>query len=139
MVYVPILKIDLPEPRLEELIPGLVTVVVGACTLAFDAVYGFLHPLSPEGEQQIYEATLMNLPREFRKARKCVFVGLEHQNSQQQHWLFRQESLASAFNKHLWPEALLHLMDLRSVLVLATALAAAAATTEMQQSTLLHI
>jgi hypothetical protein len=37
MVYVPILKIDLPEPRLQELIPGLVTAVLGACTFAYDA------------------------------------------------------------------------------------------------------
>jgi hypothetical protein len=96
MVYVPILKIDLPEPRLEELIPGLVTVVVGACTLAFDAVYDFLHPLSPQGEQQMYEATLMSLPREFRKARRYVLSGIvvHHPGS--------STGPCSAFNMHLW-------------------------------------
>lgn len=71
MVYVPILKIDLPEPRLQELIPGLVTAVLGACTLAFDAVYDVLHPLPPEGEEALYAATIMHLPKEFRKARRC--------------------------------------------------------------------
>jgi hypothetical protein len=75
MVYVPILKIDLPEPRLQELIPGLVTAVLGACTLAFDAVYDVLHPLPPEGEEALYAATIMHLPKEFRKARRCVCDG----------------------------------------------------------------
>lgn len=72
MVYVPILKIDLPEPRLQELLPGLVTALLGACTLAFDAVYDLLHPLPPEGEEMLYAATIMHLPKEFRRARKRV-------------------------------------------------------------------
>lgn len=72
MVYVPILKIDLPEPRLQELLPGLVTAVLGACTLAFDAVYDFLQPLPPEGQDLLYAATITHLPKEFRKARRRI-------------------------------------------------------------------
>jgi len=72
MVYVPILKIDLPEPRLQELLPGLVTAVLGACTLAFDAVYDFLQPLPPEGQDLLYAATITHLPKEFRRARRRI-------------------------------------------------------------------
>lgn len=72
MVYVPILKIDLPEPRLQELIPGAVNAILGTCTLAFDAVYDLLHPLPPEGQEALYEAVVTNLPREFRKARHRI-------------------------------------------------------------------
>lgn len=73
MVYVPILKIDLPEPRLQELLPGLVRAAINTCTRVFDAVNDFLHPLSPEEQLQLYTATISHLPREFRKARKrCV-------------------------------------------------------------------
>lgn len=92
MVYVPILKIDLPEPRLQELIPGFVTAVLGACTLAFDAVYDLLHPLPPEREVVLYTATLSHLPKEFRKARRyesvsvsvCVWGGACFGGGQQQ-------------------------------------------------------
>lgn len=72
MVYVPILKIDLPEPRLQQLIPGVVTAFLGACTIAFDAVYGYLHPLPAEGQLMLYEQVIAGLPREFRKARKRI-------------------------------------------------------------------
>jgi hypothetical protein len=72
MVYVPILKIDLPEPRLQELLPSLVSGVVQGCTLAFDAVHDYLRPLSPPAEQRLYEEVITNLPREFRKARKRI-------------------------------------------------------------------
>lgn len=81
MVYVPILKIDLPEPRLQELLPGLVTAVLGACTLAFDAVHDYLRPLTPEANYKLYEEVITHLPREFRKSRKrLVEQGIEDED-----------------------------------------------------------
>ncbi|KAF8058458.1 hypothetical protein HT031_005582 [Scenedesmus sp. PABB004] len=72
MVYVPLLKIDLPEPRIAELLPGAVHAVLGACTRVFDAVHDYLRPLSPEQELELYEAAIAHLPREFRQARKRI-------------------------------------------------------------------
>jgi len=72
MVYVPILKIDLPEPSLQELIPGVVHAVLSTCTRVFDVVYDFLNPLTPEHKLILYTTSISHLPKEFRKARKRI-------------------------------------------------------------------
>ncbi|WIA17608.1 hypothetical protein OEZ85_014421 [Tetradesmus obliquus] len=72
MVYVPILKIDLPEPSIQELLPGLVHAFVNTCTRVFDAVHDYLRPLTPDEEAVLYTATIAHLPKEFRKARKRI-------------------------------------------------------------------
>lgn len=72
MVYVPILKIDLPEPSVQELLPGLVHLFINSCTRVFDVVLDFLRPLSPEEEVLLYTAAVEHLPKEFRKARKKI-------------------------------------------------------------------
>jgi hypothetical protein len=72
MVYVPILKIDLPEPSIQELLPGLVHSLINTCTRVFDAVHDYLRPLTPDEELMLYTATIAHLPKEFRKARKRI-------------------------------------------------------------------
>jgi hypothetical protein len=72
MVYVPILKIDLPEPSIQELLPGLVHALINTCTRVFDAVHDYLRPLTPDEEFKLYTATISHLPKEFRKARKRI-------------------------------------------------------------------
>jgi hypothetical protein len=72
MVYVPILKIDLPEPSIQELLPGLVHALINTCTRVFDAVHDYLRPLTPDEEMMLYAATIAHLPKEFRQARKRI-------------------------------------------------------------------
>lgn len=72
MVYVPFLKIDLPEPRLEDIIPGTVHVFIKALTAIFDFADDLLRPLSPAGQQLYDEARIASLPREIRLARKKI-------------------------------------------------------------------
>lgn len=81
MVHVPFLKVDLPEPRLQEILPGLVHFAVITCTHAFDAVHDFLRPLSTEQKAEVYMKSITHLPREFRLARKkLVENGVEDED-----------------------------------------------------------
>ncbi len=72
MVYVPILKVDLPEPSIQEILPGVVHAFINTCTRVFDLVHDYLRPLSPEQEVILYTAAIEHLPEEFRKARKKI-------------------------------------------------------------------
>lgn len=72
MVHIPILKIDVAEPSIQELLPGIARFVINSCTRVFDFVHDYLQPLSPEEEMDLYSLQVMHLPREFRLARKKV-------------------------------------------------------------------
>lgn len=72
MVHIPILKIDVPEPSIQELLPGLVHLLINSCTRVFDMVHDYLRPLTPEQEMDLYSLQVAHLPREFRLARKKV-------------------------------------------------------------------
>jgi hypothetical protein len=70
MVYVPILKIELPEPSIAELIPATVRFVVNAATAVYDSVDTYLRPV-PVEEAAMARAVIMgSIPIEFRRARK---------------------------------------------------------------------
>jgi hypothetical protein len=70
MVYVPILKIELPEPSIAELIPATVRFVVNAATAVYDSVDTYLRPMPAEEAAMARAVILGSIPIEYRKARK---------------------------------------------------------------------
>jgi hypothetical protein len=66
MVYIPFLKIDIPEPRLQEVVPNTVSFVIGLLHRALDAAQQALDPDTPE-QQDAYDRTMEAvLPRELK-------------------------------------------------------------------------
>lgn len=72
MVHVPILKIDIPEPRLQDIIPATIHQIIRALTAIVDKLDDLINPLSPENQEIYQDACIRSLPREFRKARKNI-------------------------------------------------------------------
>ena len=70
MVHVPILKIDIPEPRLTDLIPSTIELIINTLTSIHDRVDDFINPVPPEHAELFSELAVGAIPREFRKARK---------------------------------------------------------------------
>jgi hypothetical protein len=70
MVHVPILKIDIPEPRLSDLIPSTIELVINTLTIISDRVDDFINPVPPEHAELFSELAVGAIPKEFRKARK---------------------------------------------------------------------
>ena len=65
MVYVPLLNIELPEPRLHELVPGTVEFMLRATSKLAHVVYTAIYPVPPELDDQVWEALEAAVPREF--------------------------------------------------------------------------
>jgi hypothetical protein len=72
MVHVPILKIDIPEPRLSYIIPGTIDAIVRLLSVVYEVANDFLHPLSPEAQAAYDEAVVRSLPAEHRLLRKRI-------------------------------------------------------------------
>ena len=69
MVHIPVLKIDVPEPRVQELLPALVEGLISALHKLIGAAEGLLHPRTAEQEAARAAAWVARLPPEFQKAR----------------------------------------------------------------------
>jgi hypothetical protein len=67
MVYIPFLKIDIPEPRLQEVVPNTISFVIGLLHRALDAASQTIDPPTPERQQEYDQAVEDALPRELRK------------------------------------------------------------------------
>lgn len=72
MVHVPILKIEIPEPRLSTLIPGVVEALVRALTAIYDFADDLIRPLTPEQQAEYDAAVIASLPIEHRIVRKRI-------------------------------------------------------------------
>lgn len=70
MVHVPVLKIDIPEPRLQELVPGAVEFTISSINRLISVADGIVHPLTPEQQLAKQAQWVANLPPEFQKVCK---------------------------------------------------------------------
>ena len=67
MVHIPFLNIEVPEPRLANLVPDLVTLILRMCTRAVDAALHATHPLPPDIERLYTQEVIESFPREIQR------------------------------------------------------------------------
>eukprot|EP00798_Chlamydomonas_sp_ICE-L_P023186 gene23186-30398_t len=73
MVHVPVFGIDVPEPRLAELIPNAVTFIVTLGARGLDKIQENLYPLSEDDQETYFNHYMSNFPREFDKVHtRCL-------------------------------------------------------------------
>mmetsp|Transcript_10335 Transcript_10335/g.22216 ORF Transcript_10335/g.22216 Transcript_10335/m.22216 type:complete len:303 (+) Transcript_10335:105-1013(+) len=65
MVHIPVLNIDVPEPRIAELLPGAVNILVQLSSRAYDAARDTLYPLEGQAAEIFEAEAVRRLPREF--------------------------------------------------------------------------
>lgn len=67
MVHIPLLGIEVPEPRIAQLVPDFVEGLLRLCTKGTDAAMDATHPLPTEVQEDFMEEYLERLPREVKK------------------------------------------------------------------------
>ena len=65
MVHIPVFGIDVPEPRVAQLLPDTVSCISKGCARIMDAAHDLLYPLPPENEQILMDEFVSRMPREF--------------------------------------------------------------------------
>lgn len=66
MVYIPFLKIEIPEPRLQEVVPNTITFVISLLNRVLQTANEVINPMTPE-EQEAYDKAIEDtLPRELK-------------------------------------------------------------------------
>mmetsp|Transcript_25816 Transcript_25816/g.65642 ORF Transcript_25816/g.65642 Transcript_25816/m.65642 type:complete len:320 (-) Transcript_25816:711-1670(-) len=65
MVHIPFFNIDVPEPRIDEIMPEVVEYFIRFCSRSVDAALEAVYPLTQEEKTAVYIDQYVKLPREF--------------------------------------------------------------------------